>query len=402
MKYFYQARSKEGKIETGAVEASSKEAAAVLLQKYDIFVTSLKEQAPKISFLRRFAFLEKVSKKDLAIFSRQLAVMLQSRVSVTQSLNSLAVQIKKQSFKSKVVKISQLVEEGNPLSEAFSEFPDIFSVFYINLIKTGEASGEISRSLYYLSDHLEREDDINSQIKGAMIYPIFVIAVLLIVILIVMIVVMPKLVDLLKETTQSPPVFTLMMISFYSFLMNWGWVLALGFFALIGFVIYYFKTKEGKKKYDQISLRAPFFGSFFKKIFLIRFAENISTLIEAGVSINSALKITKETVGNFVYKEIIFETEKGVSEGEKISSVLVKYPDYIPPFVVQMVQVGEEVGRLDKNLMEIVNFYQKEVKRAVDVFTAMLEPILIIFLGIVVALLAISVLSPLYGALGTI
>lgn len=402
MKYFYQARSKEGKIETGFVEASSKEAAAALLQKYNIFVTSLKEQSPGFSFFSKLPFLEKVSKKDLAIFSRQLAVMLQSRVSVTQSLNSLAVQVKKQSFREKLVKISQLVEEGNPLSDAFSEFPEVFSVFYINLVKTGEASGEISRSLYYLSEHLEREHDIGSQIKGAMIYPIFVISVLSTVILIVMFVVMPRLVDLLKETAKEPPIFTLMMINFYEFLMNWGWILALGLFSLVIFIIYYFKTKEGKKRYDQISLRAPFFGGFLKKIFLIRFAENISTLMEAGISINSALKITKETVNNFVYREIISETERRVSEGEKMSSVLVKYPEYIPPFVVQMVQVGESIGRLDKNLMEIVNFYQKEVKRAVDVFTAMLEPILIIFLGIVVALLAISVLSPLYGALGTI
>ncbi|MBI2053740.1 MAG: type II secretion system F family protein [Candidatus Staskawiczbacteria bacterium] len=402
MKYLYQARSKEGKIETGIVEASSKEAAAALLQKYNIYVTSLKEQAPRYSALRKLSFLEKVSKKDLAIFSRQLAVMLQSRVSVTQSLAGLAAQTKKQGFRAKIMKISQLIEEGNPLSDAFAEFPEIFSVFYVNLVKTGEASGEISRSLYYLSDHLEREYDIGSQIKGAMIYPIFVITVLSVVILIVMFVVMPKLVDLLKETTSEPPLFTAMMINFYSFLIDWGWVLILGFFILVVFIIYYFRTKEGKKKYDQISLRTPFLGDFLKKIFLIRFAENISTLMEAGVSINSALKITKETVNNFVYKEIISETEARVSEGEKMSTVLIKYPNYIPPFVVQMVQVGESIGRLDKNLMEIVNFYQKEVKRAVDIFTAMLEPILIIFLGIVVALLAISVLSPLYGALGTI
>ncbi|MDP2741121.1 MAG: type II secretion system F family protein, partial [bacterium] len=245
MKYFYQARSKEGKIETGTVEASSKEAAAVLLQKYGIFVTSLKEKTPKILFFKKLSFLEKVSKKDLAIFSRQLAVMLQSRVSVTQSLNSLAAQTKKQGFKSKIIKVSQLVEEGTPLSEAFSEFPDVFSVFYINLIKTGEASGEISKSLYYLSDHLEREYDIGSQIKSAMIYPIFVIIVLFVVILIVMFVVMPKLVGLLKETTAEPPIFTLMMINFYSFLMNWGWILVLGFLAFAIFIGYYFKTKEG-------------------------------------------------------------------------------------------------------------------------------------------------------------
>lgn len=402
MKYIYQARSKEGKIETGTVEASSKEAAALLLQKYNIYVTSLKAQTPRILRIKKFSFLERVSKKDLAIFSRQLALMLQSRVPVTQSLKSLAVQIKKESFREKILKISQLVEEGNPLSEAFAGYPDVFSVFYINLVKTGEASGKISESLYYLSDHLEREHDINSQIKGALIYPIFVICVLMVVLVIVMFVVMPQLVDLLKETASKPPLFTLMMISFYGFLGRYGWIVLLGLFSFVVFIIYYFTTKEGKKNYDKLSLKIPFVRDFLKKIFLMRFAENIATLISAGLSINNALKITKDTVDNFVYKQIISETEERVSEGEKISSVLVKYPDFAPPFVVQMVQVGEETGHLDKNLMEIVNFYQKEVKRAVETFTALLEPVLIIFLGAVVALLAISVLQPLYGVLGTI
>ena len=402
MKYTYQARSKEGKIETGTVEASSKEAAALLLQKYNIFVTSINESSPLISSLNNITFFERVSKKELAIFSRQLAVLLQSRVPVTQSLKSLAIQIKKKSFKEKVVKIAQLIEEGNSLSDAFGAYPDVFNVFYVSLVKTGEASGKISESLYYLSDHLEREADIASKIRSAMIYPAFVILVLFAVILIVMFFVMPRVTSLLKETTSEPPLLTMMMLGFYDFLFQWGWVVMVGFISLVVFIIYYFTTKEGKKNYDKIVLKVPFISGFLKKIFLIRFAENISTLIGAGLSINNALRITKDTVENFVYKEIISETEERVSEGEKISAVLVKYPDYAPPFVVQMIQVGEETGKLDRNLMEIVNFYQKEVTRSVEVFTAMLEPILIIFLGGIVALLAITVLEPLYSTLGTI
>jgi len=402
MKYFYQARSKEGKVETGTVEASSKEAAALLLQKYSIYVTSIKEQSLSNFNFGTISFLNKVSKKDLAIFSRQLSVMMQSRVPVTQSLKSLSVQIKNPNFKEKVLKISQLIEEGSPLSTAFSTYPDIFNVFYVSLIKTGEASGKISDSLYYLSDHLEREHDITAQIKGAMIYPIFVISVLFAIIPMIIFFVMPRLVDLLKETTTKPPAFTKAMIDFYSFLASYGWILMVGFFLMILFIAYYFTTKDGRKRYDELSLKIPVFGGFLKKTFLIRFAENISTLIGAGLSINNALKITRDTVGNAVYKKILTETEERVSQGEKISSVLVKYPDYAPPFVVQMIQVGEETGTLDKNLMQIVDFYNKEVKRAIETFTALLEPILIIFLGSVIALLAISVIEPLYGALGTI
>jgi type IV pilus assembly protein PilC len=272
----------------------------------------------------------------------------------------------------------------------------------VSLVKTGEASGKISESLYYLSDHLEREHDINSKIKGALIYPIFVIVVLVVVIALVIFFVMPRLIDLIKQTATKPPVFTQMMMSFYSFLGSYGWILLVGFIFLVLFIIYYFTTKDGKKRYDEITLKIPFIGGFLKKIFLINFAESISTLIGAGLSINNALKITEDTLDNYVYKKIVAETGEGVSQGERMSSILIRYPDYAPPFVVQMIQVGEETGKLDKNLMEIVNFYEKEVQRAVETFTALLEPVLIIFLGVVVALLAVSVIEPLYGALGTI
>lgn len=401
MKFKYQARDKEGKIETGTIEASSKEAAVSLLGKYNIFVTSLTEEKGGLSF-KNISFLNKVSNKDLAIFSRQLAVMLQSRVPVVQSLSGLSEQIKKSYFKEKIIKISQLVDEGNSLSEAFSAYPEIFNVFYVNLIKSGEASGKISETLDYLSKHLEREADINSQIKGAMIYPAFVISVLVVVMFIVMFVVMPKLIDLIKQSLSKPPFFTMLMLNFYGFLQNFWWLLAIIFFGLVGTGFYYFRTKNGKKNFDIYSLRAPLIGDFFQKTYLVRFAENLATLISSGIPITKALQITKDTVENYIYKQIISETEKNVSEGEKISAVLKKYPNYVSPFVVQMVQVGEDTGKLDTNLQEIVNFYQKEIKRDVDTFTALLEPLLIIFLGVAVAFLAVSVLSPLYSTLGTI
>ncbi len=402
MKYVYQARSKEGRLETGTVEASSKESAALLLQKYNIYVTSIKEQTPLIFRTENIAFLNRVSKKDLAIFSRQLSMMLQSRVSVSLALKSLAVQTKNPDFKQKILKSAQLVEEGNSLSEAFSAFPEIFSIFYISLIKTGEASGKISDALMFLSDHFEREHDISSQIKGAMIYPILVIVVLVAVMFLVMFFVMPKLVELLQQTQSNPPMFTQLMINLYGFLGDYWWIILTGFVLLIGFIIYYFTTKEGRKKFDELSLKAPIIGEFLKKIYLVRFAENVSTLINAGLSINNALRITKDTVENYVYKKIIGETEQKVSEGERMSSVLVGHPQYIPAFVVQVIQVGEDTGKLDTNLMEIVNFYQKEIKRAVETFTELLEPMLIVFLGAVVSLMAISVIQPLYGVLGTI
>jgi len=402
MKYIYQARTKEGKLQTGTVEASSKEAAALLLQKYNIVVTSIKEASPP--FLERFniSLTQKISKKDLAIFSRQLAVMLKARVSVVQSLRSLALQTKRSDFRDKIFKIAQLVEEGNSLSEAFGNFPEIFNSFYLSLIKRGETTGKIADSLQYLSQHLEREYDITTQVRNAMIYPIFILVVLTVVLIIVMFFVMPRLVDLLQQTTVKPPFFTQLMINFYSFLYRYGLFLGLGTVLIISVLVYYFTTREGRKVLDSLILKIPFFNALSKKIFLIRFTENLSTLIIAGLSINNALRITKDTVSNTVYKKILEETERDVISGEKMSASLVKHPQFIPPFVIQMIQVGEETGKLDKNLLEIAHFYQKEVDRAINNITTLLEPILIVGLGIIVAILAISIIQPLYETLGTI
>src|SRR3989344_3559293 len=402
MKFNYKARTKDGKSETGIIEASSPEIAAAILQKYNIFVTSLTEENTGQFVLKNIKFERNVSKKDLAIFSRQLAVMLESRVPVMQSLSSLAVQTNKDNFKKTILEVAGLVEEGVSLSEAFGHFPKVFDTFYVNLIKSGEISGKISQTLYYISDHLEREHDIIAQVRQAMIYPLFTISVLFVVVNIIIIFLLPKVEDLIRQSSIDPSTFTVITLNFYAFLGNFWWMILSAFFIFVVFIIFYFKTAQGKKLYDTYSLKIPFLGDIFRKVFLARFCGNISTLMSAGISINNSLKITSDTVNNSVYKLIVNEVEKGVSEGEKISSVLAKHQDYFPSFVIQMIKVGEETGKLDKTLMEVVNFYQKEIKRSIDLFLTLLEPILIIFLGLIVGLLAISVVAPLYGALGTV
>jgi len=400
MKFEYQARTRDGRVQSGTINASNRGTAANLLQKYNLYVTSLEEVKTKGLSLKKIKFFKKISKKELAIFSRQLAVMLDSRVPVVQSLLSLASQITKPDFKEKIIKISELVEEGSSLSGAFAYYPEIFDVFYISLLKSGEASGKISESLYYLSDHLEREYDITSQVKAAMVYPIVILLTLFLLFIVILVGVIPGFTQLLDEVGADIPLLTRIMMGFYEFLKNFGWILLIAFIALITFIVYYLRTKEGKKIYDRTSLTLPLLGGFFQKVFLIRFSENLSVLLAAGIPITKALRITANIIGNFIYRKIFFEAEKKVSQGEKISSTLVKYPEVVPAFVIQMIKVGEDTGKLDKTLMEVVNFYQKEVKRGIDTFISLLEPLLILFLGAVVALLAVSVFMPLYGMLG--
>jgi len=402
VKYSYKARTKEGKIETGTIEAYSKEAAALLLQKYNVFVTSLEEEQEKESLFKKVGLVKKVPKKDLTIFFRQLSVMLQSRVPVVQSLVSLASQNRNPYFRDVITKISNLVQEGLPLSEALNYYPNIFNNLYISLLRSGEASGNIAGSLQYISQNLERENDVAFQLRQAMIYPLFVVCILLSVLTIIVVEVMPRITELIKESNANPPFFTILILNFYSFLQQYWMFLILGIIFVIMMILFYFTTKEGRKSYDSFSLKIPFLGEILKKIFIARFCTNIATLITSGVSINKALEITQDTMNNSLYKEIIYQIKKEVSQGEKISSVLSKYQSYFPSFVVQMIKVGEDTGKLDKTLLEVVNFYNKETREMIDLFAKLLEPIMIIFLGIVVASLAISVLSPLYGALGSL
>src|SRR3989344_1570740 len=321
-KFTYQARTKEGKMETGAIDASTKEAAVVLLQKYDVFVTSLEEEKTRGAFLKNFMFRSKVSRKDLAVFSRQLAVMLDSRVPVTQSLDSLSFQTKKQNFKKTILEVAKLVEEGMSLSDAFSHFPKTFDNFYVSLVRSGELSGKISGSLYYISDHLEAEQEIVSQLQQAMVYPAFTISVLFIVVNIIILFLLPKIQELIKESSSDPTTFTVIMLGFYKFLENYWWMIMLALIVCVTAIVFYFRTKGGRKVYDRMSLKIPFLGQILRKVFLSRFCGNVSTLMIAGISINKALKITADTVNSTFYKQIINEVEARVSEGEKISSVL--------------------------------------------------------------------------------
>ena len=398
MKFSYQARTEEGELRIGEIEASSKEAAALLLRKYGLFPTLLKKSKIR-PILTKFKISKKISKKDLAAFSKQLGLMLSSQVSPVEALLIIASQTRNFDLREKILRMSEFVEKGSPFSEAFSLFPECFDNFYINLVKSGESTGKISESLSRLGDHLESEYDITSRIKGALAYPILVLFVTAVVLIIVMFWVIPGLAEMLGTFKGQPPFFTRLVFNFFYFLKSWGWLLILMFLGIVGFFWNYFRTKEGKKTYDKSSLKIPLFGDFLKKFYLARFSESLSTLISAGLPITKALRITSEIMENSVYQKIISETEKEVSQGENISSVLIKYPELIPPFVSQMIRVGEKTGKLDETLLEIVNFYQKEMKVITETFMSILEPVLIIFVGIIVAILATSIFSAYYGAM---
>lgn len=395
MNFNYQARTKTGEIHAGQIEASSEEAAVLLLQRHGLYVTFLEENRPAF-YAKRIRLFQGIDRKEIVMFSRQLAIMFRSRVPLLEALRVIADQTKNLDFKEVIFKIAEEVEGGVPFSKALSLHPKLFTSFYISMVKSGEASGKLAEVLNYLADHLEREYHLSSKIKGAMIYPSLVILIMLVVLAVMMFFVIPNMVKVFEANDQQLPAVTQLVITLTTFVKNQILIFIALLAFLIVFVIRFMKTPRGKKTIDGLVLRIPLIKDLLKMIYIVRFSENLATLFAGGLPIAQALAIVGDIIGNASYKEVIKETTERVRKGEPISSVLSQFPDLFPPIIVQMVLVGERTGSLDTSLVNIVDFYQKEIDRSIDNILAVMEPVLIIFLGAVVGGIMLSIMLPLY------
>lgn len=399
MRFTYQARTKIGDVKMGVIESSSKKAAIDMLQRDGLFVTQLEKEGD--SFSKKIRLFDRISGKEVAIFSRQLAVMFKANVSLVESLRTIGSQFSNQSFREKILKISQDVEAGTSLSNAFAKYPDLFSTFFIAMVKAGEVSGNLSEQLTYLADYLEKNYYLSGKIKGAMVYPAMIVLVVIAVLFLLSYFVLPNLLTMLEASGTELPLMTQMVIAVSSFIRGPGGImLILGMVLAAVFVMRYYKSDGGKVFFDRLFLQIPVFSSLLKMVYLSRFADNLSTLISGGIPITQSLEITSNIVGNVVYKEVIVKTRDGVRRGQTISSILFNYPDIFPPMFTQMILVGEQTGSLDKSLLTLVSFYQKETESAIDGMLALIEPVLIIILGVIVGGIVASVMIPMYSSIG--
>lgn len=395
MKFRYQARTKKGELREGIVEAASENSAVSILQASDLFVTKI--EPVKVPFYAKEISTKKaVSKRDLAIFSRQLSVMVNSGVPLIDALSTLGVQTGNKYFQRKIIKLADYIEGGKKFSEALSLFPDVFDSFYVGMVKSGEASGKLAESLNYLADHIEREYYLESRVKGAMIYPAFVVVVIFAVLGVIEFFVVPKITEILMGTSVQLPFMTRLIINFSIFGRKWGWLLLLLLGVAIFYLLTFFKTKEGKEKWGYLSLKIPWVRSFLKKLYIARFAENLSVLIAGGLPISQALHLTADLISNPAYREAILKARDRTRKGEQISTALIEHPNLFPPVLVQMVQTGERTGKLEKTLENVAAFYQKEVEISLEAMLKILEPALIVFLALIVGLIVAFILLPLY------
>lgn len=402
MKFFFKAKNELGEVKEGFVEAIGEDFATEILQKNGLILLSLEAEKDSISLDRQFQKLwEGVNQRELAILFRQLATLIEAKVPVTSSLQSVAMQTSNEFLRGIVRDMSEDIDDGMPFSEALERHKDVFSPLVINMVKAGEMSGGLQRSVKYVADNIEKNYYMTSKIRGSLMYPGFVIGTASIIGFLVVTFILPKITGIIKEMGIAVPWYTRALMWLGEFMQAYWWAVIIVVAGAIASFMYYFRSEAGQKDMEELILKIPVIGTIASRLYLIRFAENLSALLAGGIPIVRALIVVGDVVGNGVYKRIILQAADNVRTGGTMSQVLVNNPA-IPPMVAQMVKIGEETGSTTQVLKAVSDFYSQEVDMLTKNMMSLIEPILIVVLGIGVAIMVVGILLPIYNIAGQI
>ena len=397
MKFKYTARTQGGELQTGFVEGVNREAAYNILIGNNLYLLSLESSEVPHWYDPVVNFLKKVKKKDVMIFTRQFAVLLGAKISLGDSLKNVYKQTANLALREAIGEVSSDVDSGLSLSQALERHGEIFSNFYISMVRSAEITGRVDEVVNYLADYLEKEYVFGTKIKGALTYPVIVFALIFVVAGIMVGFVFPQLTPVFKEANLELPLFTRIFLFLGEFIAQW-WLVLLIFLAMISISLAnYFKSSEGKVVFDEIAVKLPVFGNLFRQTYIARFAESASVLIKGGIPVAQALEISSHTVGSIVYRDSIKDLADAVREGVLLSNALEQNSNYFPSLVSQMVAVGESTGQLDALLSRVADFYTREAGETIDNLVELIQPALMIIMGIAVGILFAAVLLPMYG-----
>jgi len=400
MKYHYLARTAKGEIQTGAIEARDETTALETLQAHNLIVVSLKSEKKIPLLTKRIKLFERVKGKEVFIFFRELSILVDADVPLVQSLKTLSQQAGNAYFREILFDIASNVEGGMSFSKALSKYPKVFSLFCVNLIKSAEVSGRLSEALLYLADSLEKNYYLLSKVRGAMIYPAFILFAFTVIGIIMMITVVPQMKNILEEAGQELPAITKFILGLSDFMKSKGWLLLIIAAGLVYLIHYLLKTEKGRRVWHIVSLKLPIFGKILKQTYLAQFSDSLSALIQGGVPIVQALTVAAGVVSNVIFKEIIMEAKEKVKAGQNISPILEEHKEF-PPLFTQMMKTGEQTGKMDVILSKLATFYNKEVDNIVNNLSKLIEPLLILALGGAVVILVVAILLPMYNITGS-
>jgi len=395
--YRYKVINKQFEREEGLLEAANEQQVEdVLIGKgYQIISVQLSffDQIFKYYFNKLF---NRIKSKDLVLFFRQFSVLISASITLVQSLRIMSEQINNPTLRSVLIQVSNEVDTGERLSDALAKHPKIFTDFHVSVIQSGEKSGKLDDSLNYLADEEEKNYDIMRKLKNALMYPAIVVSAMIVVGVLMMIFVVPKLVDIFNEVGGQLPIMTRMLIAVSNFFVHYWWLAILIIIGLIMLFKFFANKPFGRKQIDYLALHLPVFGQIIRRINIIHFSRSMSTLIVGGVTITNSLKIARGIVTNEIFKEIINKTIIEVEQGNSISSVFSQSKE-IPLMVPKMMVVGEKTGKLDFVLEKINLFYTKELNATLDNLMVLLEPVIMIIMGVAVGLMAAAIILPMYS-----
>ncbi len=392
----YRARNSEGVVQAGLIEAEGQEHAQQALEDRGMELVSIepytKVEAASKGFLY---FINRVGARDLVVVTRSLSVMVSAAVPLPEAMRNIARQTKNPKLQSVITDIATEIEGGARLSDAFEHHPEVFSGFFINMVRSGETSGQLSEVLEYLAEQQEKDFDLMSKLKGAMIYPAFIVSTMFIVGFVMMVFVVPKLTEVLTEANVALPLTTRILISTSGFLQSFWYIVIIGVVGIAVGSRYYIRTTQGRYQWDWFKVHMPIFGTMFQEIYVVRFARSLGTLLKGGVDLVEGLEIVANVIGNELWRRAVYETIREVNDGNSIITAFQRHK-FVPTMMNQMLSVGEGTGRTQDILGRVSAFYQREVDNMIDNLTKLIEPLVLVLLGLGVGVMVSAILLPMY------
>jgi type IV pilus assembly protein PilC len=391
--YLWKGRSPNGELLSGEYQTESKDELVSYLRKRKIIITSVREKSAQLAF--RLPGKNRVSVKDIGVFTRQFATMINAGLPMVQCLDILSQQTEKEFFRASISRIMTDVEGGSTLGEAMGRHPKIFNQLYVNMVEAGEAGGILDVILVRLATFLEKLDALQRKVKSALTYPAVVAVVAIGATCFMLIFIIPTFAKMFTDFGGELPLPTKIVIGISDFLRSFWWAMAASIAGAVVAFQRYYKTENGRLTIDRLMLKVPVLGMVIRKGSVARFTRTLGTLISSGVPILQGLEITARTAGNRVVEKAVLATRESISQGNTISEPL-KECGVFPPMVTQMIAVGEQTGALDEMLEKIATFYDSEVDTAVDSLTAIIEPVMIVIMGVVVGGMLIAMYLPMF------
>ncbi len=398
--FAFSGRTRSGQTINGEMEAPNREAVVAQLRRQQVLATSIKSKAKDIE-IKIPGFGGKVGEKELAIVTRQLATMIDAGLPLVQCLNILAQQQENKIFKKTLNDIRADVEAGSTFSAALKKHPKVFNTLYTNLVEAGEAGGILDTILNRLAVYIEKATTLKKRVKSAMFYPMTIVSVALVVVVFLLIYVIPTFQGLFANFGATLPLPTVIVLELSNFVRAYLLYMIGGGVGLIMGIRAYYKTAGGRKRIDGLMLQLPIVGPLIRKVAVAKFTRTLGTLVSSGVAILEGLDITARTAGNMVVEEAVQKARAAIAQGKTIAEPL-QESKVFPPMVVQMIAIGEQTGALDRMLNKVADFYEEEVDIAVGTLTAMLEPLMVIFLGVVVGGVVIAMYLPIFKLISVI